>query len=189
MENATHYTAFAGHVRIATGPRQQVIETLKRLQDAAPDRAFLLFDDESGQQLEVDLQGSLDDVLARELPSQARGPGRPKLGVVSREVSLLPRHWDWLEQQPSGISAALRRLVEDAAKRAPGQARAKRIRGALSRVMTALAGNLPDYEEATRALFAGDQESLEKLVHGWPKDLRSYVTKRAREAVVAEQTD
>jgi hypothetical protein len=189
MEKAPYYTAFAGHVRIATGPRQQVIETLKRLHDAAPERAFLLFDDESGQQLEVELQGSLAEVLARELPSPARGPGRPKLGVVSREVSLLPRHWDWLEQQPSGISAALRRLVEEAAKRAPGKARAKRMRGALSRVMTALAGNLPDYEEATRALFAGDQTNLEKLVHGWPKDLRSYVTQRAREALLSEQAD
>jgi len=118
-----------------------------------------------------------------------RGPGRPRLGVVGREVSLLPRHWEWLELQPSGISAALRRLVDQARNTEPGKERARPLRAALSRVMTAMAGNRPGYEEASRALFAGDQPRLETLVRKWPKDIRRYVLDRSREASDAASAD
>ena len=187
MDTASTYTVFLGHSQIAAGPLASVLSSLKKQLDRQPAQDFLVFDDESGQQLEFDLRGSLEEVLAREAAPVSRGPGRPKLGVLSREVSLLPRHWDWLEQQPSGISAALRRLVEEASKREPGKARAKRLRAALSRVMTALAGNFPNYEEATRALFAGDQPRLRKLVQRWPADVRSYVLRVSGAASDAEQ--
>ncbi|HEY0465406.1 MAG TPA: DUF2239 family protein, partial [Polyangiaceae bacterium] len=137
---------------------------------------LLIFEDRSGRQLDFDLSGSLDDVLARALPPPPRsGPGRPKLGVVSREVSLLPRHWEWLEAQPQGISASLRRLVEEARKRDPDEQRARKGREALNRFMTAIAGNRANFEEATRALFASDHARFEELIADWPEDIRAHL--------------
>jgi hypothetical protein len=101
--------------------------------------------------------------------------------VVSREVSLLPRHWEWLEAQPNGISAAMRRLVDQASKRNPGKERARRARTAASRVMTALAGNLPGFEEASRALFAEDQARFEQLIRRWPRDVRKHFERLSRD--------
>ena len=141
-----------------------------------PGAGVLIFDDQTGREVDFDLRGSVDEVLARETPP-APGPGRPKLGVVSREVSLLPRHWEWLEQQPNGISAALRRIVEDASKRNPDEQRARRARDAASRVMTALAGDRPGFEEASRALFAGDLGRLRSLTRRWPIDLRRHLAR------------
>jgi steroid delta-isomerase-like uncharacterized protein len=107
--------------------------------------------------------------------------------VSGREVSLLPRHWSWLEQQPQGTSAAVRRLVEGAAKAEPGRERARRVRAALSRVLTALAGDRPHYEEACRALFAGDAVRFDEAIARWPRDVREYMARRASEAVRAEE--
>ena len=110
------------------------------------------------------------------------GPGRPKLGVTSREVSLLPRHWEWLEDQGTGVSAALRRLVDEARRREPEAARARRARDAAGCFMWAMAGNLPGFEEASRALYAGDEARLEGLVEGWPPDVRDHALRLARRA-------
>src|SRR3546814_490284 len=106
-----------------------------------------------------------------------RGRGRPKLGVTAREVTLLPRHWDWLAAQPGGASVALRKLVEQAMRDDRQTRRA--AQEAAYRVMTALAGDLPGYEEAIRALFAGDRQRFEQQIAGWPADLRDYVTRLA----------
>ncbi|NVL67960.1 DUF2239 family protein, partial [Escherichia coli] len=117
-----------------------------------------------------------EEVLARAAPEPPRvGPGRPKLGVVSREVSLLPRHWEWLEIQPNGISAALRRLVEEARKRDPEGDRARLAIEAASRFMSAMAGDLPNFEEASRALFAKDDERFVSLIAEWPADVRNHL--------------
>ncbi len=78
-------------------------------------------------------------------PAEPRGRGRPKLGVVAREVTLLPRHWDWLNAQPGGASVALRKLVEQA-RRANGDAdRARAAREAAYHFMSAMAGDLPAF--------------------------------------------
>jgi len=147
---------------------------------------LLRFDDETGQQVDFDLRGTPEEVVARALPPPRTGPGRPRLGVVSREVPLLPRHWEWLEQRPQGISAALRRLVDEARKRSPGQQRACRTRDALGRVPWSVAGDLPDFEEATRALFSGRYGDLATLTRGWPPGVRGYVDRRLREMVEVE---
>ena len=102
------------------------------------------------------------------------GPGRPKLGVVAREVSLLPRHWEWLEQQPNGASAAIRRLVDQARSNDPGAERTRLAIEAASRFLSAMAGNLPGYEEATRALFGRDRQRFDELIGVWPKDIRLH---------------
>jgi hypothetical protein len=110
------------------------------------------------------------------------------LGVVSREVSLLPRHWEWLEAQPHGISAGIRRLVEEARKQNPGEQRARKGREALNKFMTAIAGNRPNYEEATRALFAPDYARFEELIADWPEDIRAHLL-RVLEDSLASSSD
>jgi hypothetical protein len=178
-----HYTAFAGHTRIASGRRDTLLTQLKRRLDEGGDHSFLIFEDQTGRQIDFDLAGSLDDVLARAAPVAPRpGPGRPRLGVVSREVSLLPRHWEWLEQQPNGLSAALRRLVDEARKREPDKESARLAREAAHRFMWAVAGDFPGFEEASRALFAGSRQRLEGLIRDWPADIRSYLLRLADHA-------
>ena len=108
------------------------------------------------------------DPERRAAPTDRAGAGRPKLGVVAREVTLLPRHWDWLDAQPGGASVALRKLVEEA-RRATGDAdRARAARDAAYHFMSAMAGNLPTFEEASRALFAGDRRRLAALIAPGP---------------------
>ena len=156
MIETHNYTAFDGTRRVACGDLPTMLRAVKATLDAGGAEP-LIFEDRTGRQIDFDLRGSADDVVARVAPSAAsNGPGRPRLGVISREVSLLPRHWEWLETQPNGISAALRRLVDEARKLEPEAERARLAREAASRFMWALAGNLPGFEEASRALFAGN---------------------------------
>lgn len=155
------YTAFAGYLMIARGEIKEVLRETKNSMDGGETGAILIFDDYTGAQIDFDLRGTKDEVVARlsshphfalKTPDKA-GPGRPRLGVVSREVSLLPRHWEWLEEQPKGISATIRRLVEEAIKagsKSPNP-REQAINAA-GKFMWAMAGNLPGFEEASRAL-------------------------------------
>ncbi len=151
----------------------------------------LIFDDVTSEQIELDLRGTPEEVLRRlaetsrkgtpaaasagSEPEVPRGPGRPKLGVVAREVTLLPRHWDWLSGQPGGASVALRKLVEEARRANEGKDRLRRSQEATYRFMSAMAGNLPGFEEATRALFANNPERLEERIRNWPTDIRTHV--------------
>jgi len=185
MENT--YIAFLGPTNIAHGPLEDVLPVLKRRFDADPGELVLVFCVGTGQQVDFDLRGKLAEVLARAAPPAHKGPGRPRLGVTSREVTLLPQHWDWLEAQPNGASAALRRLVDGAMRANPERERARRIRAATGRILGAIAGNRPGYEEAMRALYAGNTEVLMGLVDSWPRDIRSFVAARATEAARADR--
>lgn len=183
MEADKTYLAFAGVRRLALGTLAEVIPALKQRFDRDPSESVLVFETDSGRQVDFDLRGTAAEALARAAP--ARGPGRPKLGVTSREVSLLPRHWEWLEQQPSGISAALRRLIEQAMRSQSGKERARQIRDALCRFMTSMAGDRPHFEEACRSLYAGDGTRFAAQVERWPKDIREYAVAQEREAARA----
>jgi hypothetical protein len=178
------YTAFSGDRIVASGTLEELLAGTKAFLDRGGDPGVLAFEDQTGRQVDFDFRGTAAEVIARAVASPARpGPGRPRLGVVSREVTLLPQHWEWLEAQPSGISAALRRLV-DAARRHPArEERARRAREAASRFMTAMAGNRPGYEEATRALFAGDRARFDALVRAWPKDVRDHLRRIAADGL------
>lgn len=180
-ETAVTYSAFAGDRLVASGPLTAMLTSATAwLRRAKDDKPLLVFEDATGRQVDFDLRGTPEEVVARAVPDPARvGPGRPKLGVVSREISLLPRHWEWLEAQPSGASAALRRLVDEARKRDPGALAARRLRDATSRFMTAMAGDRPHFEEASRALFADDHDRFRALVRRWPKDVRTYLERNA----------
>lgn len=171
------YTSFAGTTLLSSGDLRTMLLATKDYLDGSEHEPVLIFEDETGQQVDFDFRGTPDEVLRRvESPSKpSPGRGRPKLGVVPREVTLLPRHWEWLERQPSGISAALRRVVEEAMKRNPGEEQTRRAREAASRFLWSMAGNFPNFEETTRALFAGDQARLEDLTVDWPRDVRRHL--------------
>jgi len=181
MSRSDHCTAFAGHDLLATGDRASVAVALRRAQDAGLAR-LVVFDDETGRQIDFDLRGSDDEIIARLNPMEppARtGRGRPKLGVIPREVTLLPRHWEWLAEQPGGASATLRRLIDEARKSHV----AKRDLEAAYRLMSGLAGDLPGFEAASRALYAGDAAALAHAVQSWPKDVADYLGPRLSAAV------
>lgn len=168
---------------IVAGPLGEVLPELKKRFDADRSAMMLVFADATGRQVDFDLRGTEAQVLARVLPEQRTGPGRPKLGVVSREISLLPRHWEWLEEQPNGASAALRRLVDEARRREQGRARVRIALDAAARFLSAMAGDLAGYEEATRALYAKDRAKLESLTSRWPRDVRKHMLQIVGDAI------
>lgn len=170
-ESPARYTAFVGQRLLARGPAAEVAVALKRAYERGEARVTV-FEDESGRPTDFDLRGDETEVAARYGKEPARR-GRPKLGVVAREVTLLPRHWDWLARQPGGASPALRRLVQEAMADPEGLRRERRE--AAYRVMSALAGDLANFEEASRALFADDRRQLEALAGAWPADVRVYL--------------
>lgn len=117
-----------------------------------------------------------------------RGPGRPKLGVVAREVTLLPRHWEWLADQPGGASAALRKLVERARRTgAAGDRRRRRLEAAY-RFISAIAGDRPGFEAASRALFAGDRRRFQHLIRRWPVGVREHANRLVTAALERQTT-
>jgi len=193
MSDERSYTAFVGDRRLASGPLPTLLPHAKGWHDEGRAERLLFFDDETGRQVDFDLSGALDEVLARVAPPPAptapAKPGRPRLGVMGREVSLLPRHWEWLEAQPNGISAAIRRLVDEARQHEPGKQRARALRDAASRFMTAMAGDRPRYEEASRALFAGDVAAFTDNVRGWPADIEQHLLRWLHEAERLEHAD
>jgi hypothetical protein len=168
---------------VASGELHAVAAAVKGLLDQDGQLAVLIFDDETSELVELDFRGSLLAVLAR-LPAQVapvtvaeaatRAPGRPRLGVVAREVTLLPRHWEWLAAQPGGASVALRKLVEAASRANETRDRARRGQEAAYRFMAAMAGDQPGFEEAVRALFAGMPEQFGAQTEAWSADVRDH---------------
>lgn len=184
MNDNPSFSTFHENKRVAGGDLASMLRATKVYLAANSQAQVLIFDEGTGSQVDFDFSGTLDDVLERYAPqAEAKGPGRPRLGVVSREVTLLPRHWRWLAEQPSGASATLRRLVDEARRNEDPAQRAKRVTG---RVMTALAGNLANYEEAYRALDGGDGCRFRELTAGWPSDVRAYLLHLATVALGGE---
>jgi hypothetical protein len=192
-------TAFAGARRIASGSLREVALAVKTTIERNPNVSALIFDDATGRAIDLDLRGSDDEAIKRlashpihgePAPSElgSRGPGRPKLGVVAREVTLLPRHWHWLNAQPGGASVALRKLVDEA-RRANGERdQVRQAQEVTYRFMSAIAGNEPGFEEATRALFAGNQPRFDAMIERWPADVQAHVAKLAESAFPPQGT-
>jgi hypothetical protein len=198
----TRWAAFAGPRLIRSGEPVEVAMAAKAVVDQDARATVLVFDD-AGRVVDVDFRGSVADVAARVAPDDAdavetaddrgqsphrdrltpRGRGRPRLGVVAREVTLLPRHWDWLATQPGGASAAVRRLV-DAARQSHAEAdRLRQAKESAYRFMSAMAGDEPGFEEATRALFAGNAPRFTEMTDAWPPDVRDHARSLAAPAV------
>jgi hypothetical protein len=187
--DAVQWVAFGGKRLIASGSPRQVAERLIELVAARPELQPQVFEACSSRPVEIDLRGARQAVLRRlsrehgagaAAPAEpaaagsARGPGRPRLGVVAREVTLLPRHWDWLAAQPGGASVALRKLVERALRDHREADRARLATEAAYRFMHAMAGDEPGFEEASRALFASDAAASLRFMARWPKDVREH---------------
>lgn len=187
-QDSTSCTAFDDTRRIASGSPLEVALAVRRALDSGARGPVLVFDDRSSQPLELDLRGSEEEVRVRlqpatpPAPAIPRGPGRPKLGVVAREVTLLPRHWDWLAAQPGGASATLRRLVEQARRGGGAGTQARESAESVDRFMQAMTGNLPGYEEASRAFWRGDQARFAARIAAWPADVRDHLQRLAATA-------
>ncbi len=193
-KNSGNCIAFDGMHCIASGDLREVAVRVKKLIDQGEALSVLIFDNQSSEIVEIDFRGSADDVLERlereavrqglpspetsgTEPEPRQGPGRPKLGVVPREVTLLPRHWEWLNCQPGGASVALRKLVEDARRANSEQDRLRASQESLYRFMSAMGGDLPGFEEASRAMFARDAVRFSEMIERWPADIRDHARK------------
>jgi uncharacterized protein len=187
-------TAFDHTRRIASGSYIRVSLAVKEHLRVHPNASVLIFDDATGEQIDFDLGGSDEDISARILKrfpctrDEDRRAGRPKLGVVAREVTLLPRHWEWLAEQPGGASVTLRKLVESARRTADtNKAQLQKLHERTYRFMSAMAGNLPNFEEASRSLFANDRVRLSELISDWPADIRNHVLQLCAEEASSAQ--
>ncbi|MDB5377043.1 MAG: hypothetical protein JWR00_1489 [Rubritepida sp.] len=187
-------TAFQGTSCLARGPLIDVALTVKAAMEASPASPFLTFEDATGTVVDLDLRGTAAEIVARlahraemaALPSRppdqpatkdespVQGRGRPRLGVVAREVTLLPRHWDWLALQQRSASQTLRRLIDEARRDDAGRSEARAAQAAAYKFLSSMAGNLAGFEEATRALFAGDRDGFAGNAATWPPDIRTY---------------
>jgi hypothetical protein len=193
-ETATpSYTSFNGHERIASGSLKVNALAVKHKLASDATSPLLTFCDQTGQVVDIDIRGSDAEMLARLRPEgnqlqgnesalidaeesgEPRGRGRPKLGVVAREVTLMPRHWDWLAAQPGGASVTLRKLVDEARRANVERDRQRRASECAYHFMSAMAGDMAGFEEASRALFAYDAPKFRQLTEAWPVDVRDYV--------------
>lgn len=207
------YIAFEDQHRLALGTLHEVALAVKAASEARPLARILVFHARSSELIDFDCRGTPQEMLQRlaatpagqaalasatpqdtnpavtpatqEPPVASAGPGRPRLGVVAREVTLLPRHWEWLSSQPGGASVALRKLVDQAKKSSQHQDNVRLAQEASYRFMSAMAGSLADFEEAARALFAADQTRFEDLIAPWPPELITHLRHLAQPALSA----
>lgn len=183
LDEPQRYTGFLGQRMVASGGLLEVALELQALAEGGASEPAIVIDDATGDAVDLSLHGSPADLRERLAAHPAGGaaaegsprkPGRPKLGVVPREVTLLPRHWEWLERQPASASATLRRLIDQARQDSEAGGRARVARDAAYRFMHVMAGDLPGFEEAIRALFGGDWERIRRETEGWPDDIRAH---------------
>ena len=204
--STAEFIAFEGGQRLAQGALAPVVLQVKAASQARPLARFMVFNAHSSEVLDFDLRGTPEEVLARlavshpealasgaepspdDAAAAKSGPGRPKLGVVAREVTLLPRHWAWLSSQPGGASVALRKLVEQARKDGQTQDQRRQSQEATYRFMSAMAGCLEGFEEAARALFAAEQGRFEALLTPWPQDIQTHLLQLAQAAWLPSDT-
>ena len=180
-DSSTRLVAFAGFRQVAAGDRTQVVHALRELA-TTDDTLVRVFNDATGERIDLDLRPEAQPAPSPAPAEEAAAPrpvGRPKLGVVAREVTLLPRHWEWLGSQPGGASVTLRRLIDESRKANEGRVSVRASRENAYRFMSEMAGDFAGFEEASRALFAGDEAKFESLVSPWPEDLRLLLAKLA----------
>ncbi len=184
------WTAFRDEHRLATGTPADVAVMVHRTLITDPEAQILIFDDHSGRTVDFDPRGTEADIAARLRPTDAdaepdtpRRAGRPKLGVKAKEVTLLPRHWEWLAAQPGSASATLRKLIDAARKEDGGSADVRQAQAAADRFMMAILGDKPGYEQAARALYAGDRATFMARSEDWPVDLRDHARHLAAPAL------
>jgi len=196
-----HYSLFNQSYCIAVGELPHIAAVARQTLADDPHAQLLAFADETGIQsdfnwADIPAAAATNPALRSETADSSdesepiRKAGRPKLGVVAREVTLLPRHWDWLAQQQGGASVTLRKLVEAARRSNEGADRKRHAAERTYRVMNALAGNEVGFEEALRALYAGDQARFNQQISTWPVDIQTYLQRLSANAfAIAEQIE
>lgn len=196
MAALTSILAFRGQTLLGAGPVPVVAEQLQSLMQQGEAPNFLIFNADSGQQIDIELAADLASIERRYGVNESAGDGsdvsaglakprgRPKLGVVGREVTLLPRHWEWLDRQRGGASAVLRRLIDAERKSSVDEDRVRDAQDSTNRFIYAMAGNLPGFEEAVRALYAGDRKGFAQHIRTWPKDIKQCTVNFSRHAFV-----
>lgn len=201
MNITEEFLAFKGHKLIASGSAQSVEEKIENELKQGDKASILFFLASSGHQIDLDSFASdsiqsgatatgsdaeeavVDTGNNQPQIPEKRGRGRPKLGVIGREVTLLPRHWEWLDKQRGGASATIRRLVEQDRKAGADQEQIRQSQDSAYRFMYAIAGNLPEFEEVVRALYARDKGAFERDTAAWPKDIRDCSLQFADQAL------
>ncbi|MGA6136941.1 DUF2239 family protein [Acinetobacter dispersus] len=170
----TSYTAFSGSTLIATGQPAELAIKIKVTPKTTEN--ILIFNDQTGRQVDLDLSGSEQEIHQRySEPEPTKKVGRPKLGVISREITLQKKHWDWLDQQSASASAVIRKLIDKELNDPTSESNIMLAKQSTDRFMSAMLGNMPNYEEATRALYQGDQEMFFKMIQDYPKDIKNYL--------------
>lgn len=173
-------TAFASCKQIAFGECAQVLAQIGSM-TFPQDTSIRVFGDETGECLDFDLRVKVltKSAMGKSALSTSvvRSMGRPRLEVVAGEVPLLPRHWEQFDRQPGGTSVALRRMVDEGRKIGQGRDSVRAPRETACRSMRNMAGALPGYEHAARALFRGNKALFEKAVAHWPADFGAQRSK------------
>jgi len=195
MQQASKILAFSAQNLIAEGTFGEVLQLIKNHIKHSDMVNILFFNGSDGRQIDIDLQASAGEsgngrgasIAAsgsdQEIPAK-KSRGRPKLGVVGREVTLLPRHWQWLDNQRGGASARLRRLIDQERKATAGDDMIRESQDSANRFMYAMAGNIPGFEEAVRALYARDKAGFEQETAAWPVDIRNCARGFAEGALI-----
>jgi uncharacterized protein len=173
--NPVSLTAFHRFRKLASGSAEDLVSVVRR----RPQGEVLVFDDTTGSRIDLDIRGKSRKIADERQAAEPRRRGRPRLGVIAKEVTLLPQHWDWLNLQPGGASVALRKLVDEARRTTGDRDRVRAAQEAAYRFMSAAAGNLPGFEEAARALFAYDRRKFAQLIADWPEDVRDFAVRLA----------
>lgn len=188
METLNTYTAFEDHKILSQGSLEDVVLKVKKRFEKSPESQIVIYSDATGKSMDFNFQGSEKEVLKRlevyTTPENSNevssGPGRPKLGVISREVSLLPKHWEWLATQSGGASNTLRKLVEENMKKNSSVNSVKAAQERTYKFMSVEAGDLENYEEALRALYRKDKERLSSEIKTWPRDVQKHILELAK---------
>ncbi len=174
------YTAFLESKIFAKGSLKDLVLKIKKHLGKNENNSILIFSDSTGNTLDFNFKGSETEILKRlemfvsQKPDEYSGPGRPKLGVISREVSLLPRHWEWLAAQSGGASVTIRRLIDESRKKSSTGESVKQVQEKTYKFLSVVAGDFEGYEEALRALYKRDREKFLKQMEKWPKDIQGY---------------
>lgn len=175
MNTQSTYTAFLGNQLLVTGQALDVALVIKNIAESIS--TVLVFNDQTGKQIDLDVSGSEQDIQLRYGTSEntMKKVGRPKLGVISREITLQQKHWDWLDQQSSSASAVIRKLIDKELNDPNSEGNKMLAKQATDRFMSAMLGNMPNYEEATRALYQGNKQVFLDLIKNYPEDIYQYI--------------
>jgi len=185
------YTAFEGYKLLSHGDIETVALDVRKALKKDSNKSVLIFSDSTGRQIDLNLNGYESEVLERlkvfaapPVSTHIGGVGRPKLGVVSREISLLPQHWEWLSNQEGGASSVIRRLIDAKMNTSllSAKEKTKKVQEVVYKFLSAVAGNLPNFEEVVRYLYRKDKKKFEDLMSDWPSDVSKHASFLAKEA-------